>query len=568
MKYESMTIRKAVQMMDERRLLLPHIQRPFVWKQDRTHNQVKKFFDSVLRRYPFSTFLFWITGDDIQVRRFVDDYRDGMNVKETYLKSSEYRDKEKILVLDGQQRLQTLYMALKGSYDGKELYFDILSGGKVFQDGKDELRYNFEYATRDEAREWNEDRTYWVLLKEIVMSNDNVVVIQRKIRNRMRGEIEVDDEIEGRVLENVSQVKNMFNELPLIYYYPIDSTTGKFSAYNEVLEIFIRTNSGGTVLSKSDLMFSLIKLNWGDAEEEFEDLINSLNKNGAFYFDKDFILKTALVVLEKGARYQVEKFKGSQGEKNLASVRDNWQRILKSFKYLDDFLAYARISSAHLLPSYNALIPIIYFAYVHNCKPDSARAKHNMQVWLYKTLLNANFSGQSDTIIDGCVNAIRNHSSIDYFPRAELEAYIKSRGRTADVDFDTIDGNPYIILNLVYLFNNEIVNFQPQLNGSVPEIDHIFPKSKMLAAPYKYPYRLVNNVGNYMFLESSLNKSKTNALPEEYFPQVLGDRPDFYERYLIPKDHRLHKPDNLKEFVDTRREMIFETIKKVLVYQG
>ena len=568
MKYESMTIRKAVQMMDERRLLLPHIQRPFVWKQDRTHNQVKKFFDSVLRRYPFSTFLFWITGDDIQVRRFVDDYRDGMNVKETYLKSSEYRDKEKILVLDGQQRLQTLYMALKGSYDGKELYFDILSGGKVFQDGKDELRYNFEYATRDEAREWNEDRTYWVLLKEIVMSNDNAVVIQRKILNRMRGEIEVDDEIEGRVLENVSQVKNMFNELPLIYYYPIDSTTGKFSAYNEVLEIFIRTNSGGTVLSKSDLMFSLIKLNWGDAEEEFEDLINSLNKNGAFYFDKDFILKTALVVLEKGARYQVEKFKGSQGEKNLASVRDNWQRILKSFKYLDDFLAYARISSAHLLPSYNALIPIIYFAYVHNCKPDSARAKHNMQVWLYKTLLNANFSGQSDTIIDGCVNAIRNHSSIDYFPRAELEAYIKSRGRTADVDFDTIDGNPYIILNLVYLFNNEIVNFQPQLNGSVPEIDHIFPKSKMLAAPYKYPYRLVNNVGNYMFLESSLNKSKTNALPEEYFPQVLGDRPDFYERYLIPKDHRLHKPDNLKEFVDTRREMIFETIKKVLVYQG
>ncbi|HEX76882.1 MAG TPA: DUF262 domain-containing protein [Dehalococcoidia bacterium] len=567
MKYESMTIRKAVQMMDERKLLLPHIQRPFVWKQDRTHNQVKKFFDSVLRGYPFSTFLFWVTRDDIQVRRFVDDYRDGMNVKETYLKSSELRDREKTLVLDGQQRLQTLYMALKGTYNGKELYFNILSGKGVFQDGKDELRYDFEYATRDEARKWNGGGAYWVPLKEIVMSDENAVAIQRKILTRMREEIEVDSEIEEQVLENVSQVKNIFNELPLIYYYPIDSTTGKFTDYNEVLEIFIRTNSGGTILSKSDLMFSLIKLNWGDAEEEFEDLINTLNKNGAFYFDKDFILKTALVVLEKGARYQVEKFKGPEGERNLAAVRDNWQRILKSFKYLADFLAYARITSDDLLPSYNALIPIIYFAYIHNCRPNSARIKHNMQVWLYKTLLNANFSGQADTIIDGCVNVIRNYSSVDYFPHSELEAFIKNRGRTTDVDADIIDGNSYIILNLVYLFNNEIVNFQPQLNGNVPEIDHIFPKSKMLLAPYKYPHRLVNNIGNYMFLESSLNKSKTNALPEEYFPQILRDKPDFFERYLIPKDRQLHKPDHFEEFVDARREMIFDTIKKVLVYQ-
>lgn len=567
MKYDSMSIWKAVQMMDERRLLLPHIQRPFVWKQDRTHNQVKKFFDSVLRGYPFSTFLFWVTRDDIQIRRFVDYYRDGMNIKETYLKSSEYRDKEKTLVLDGQQRLQTLYMALKGSYNGRELYFDILSGKEVFQDGKDELRYDFDYASEEEARKWNGDGAYWVPLKEIVMSDENAVPIQRKILNRMQGDIEVDSEVENRVLENVSQVKNVFNALPLIYYYPIDSTTGKFTDYNEVLEIFIRTNSGGTVLSKSDLMFSLIKLNWGDAEEEFEDLINSLNRNGAFYFDKDFILKAALVVLEKGARYKVEKFKGKDGEKNLAAVRDNWQRILKSFKYLADFLAYARITADDLLPSYNALIPIIYFAYIHDCRPNSAKVKHNMQVWLYKTLLNANFSGQSDTIIDGCVNAVKNHSSIDYFPHAELEAFIKDRGRMTEVEAGIIDGNSYIVLNLMYLFNNETVNFQPMLNGNVPEIDHVFPKTKMLSAPYKYPYRLVNNIGNYMFLESSLNKSKTDTLPEEYFPQVLKDRPNFYERYLIPKDRRLHKPGRLDEFVKARRQMIFETIKEVLVYQ-
>lgn len=567
MKYESMTIRKAVQMMDERKLLLPHIQRRFVWKQDRTHNQVRKFFDSVLRGYPFSTFLFWITRDDIQARRFVDDYRDDMNIKETYLKASEYKDKEKTLVLDGQQRLQALYMALKGTYNGRELYFDILSGKEIFQDGKDELRYNFKYFTEDEAEKQSRDGEYWLLLGKIVMSDEDAVTIQIELLKKMREEIEVDDEIGKIVLKNVAQIKNIFNELPLIYYYPIDSTTGKFTDYEEVLEIFIRTNSGGTVLGKSDLMFSLIKLNWTDAEEEFEDLINSLNENGAFYFDKDFILKTALVVIEKGARYQVEKFKGNQGEKNLAAIQDNWQRVLRGFKYLDDFLVYARITSDYLLPSYNALIPIIYFAYVQNCKADSAKVKYNMQTWLYKTLLNANFSGQSDTIIDSCVDVIRNYSKADYFPYKELETNMKSRGRMVDVNFDIIDGNPYIILTLLYLFNNQIVNFQPRLNGNVPEIDHIFPRSKMLRAPYKYRHGLVNNIGNYMFLEKSLNISKTNVLPEDYFPQALRERPDFYERYLIPNNTRLHKPEKFEEFLDTRRGKIFETIRRTLVYQ-
>ena len=399
------------------------------------------------------------------------------------------------------------------------------------------------------------------------MGDEDAVTIQIELLKKMREELEVDGEIEKIVLKNVAQIKNIFNELPLINYYPIDSTTGKFTDYEEVLEIFIRTNSGGTILNKSDLMFSLIKLNWANAEEEFEDLINSLNGNGAFYFDKDFILKTALVVIEKGARYQVEKFKGSQGEKNLAAVQNNWQRILNSFNYLDDFLVYARITSDYLLPSYNALISIAYFAYIHNCKADSAKVKYNMQTWLYKTLLNANFSGQSDTIIDGCVDVIRNYSKADYFPYKELETNMKNRRRTVDVNFDTIDKNPYIILTLLYLFNNQIVNFQPKLNGNVPEIDHIFPRSKMLRAPYEYPHGLVNNIGNYMFLEKSLNISKANLLPEDYFPQALKEKPDFYERYLIPNEPRLHKPENFEDFVNKRRDGIFKTVKGILLYR-
>src|SRR4030042_2487005 len=123
MKYESMSIKKAVEMIDGKQLLLPHIQRPFVWKYD----QVKGFFDSIMREYPISTLLFWRTKEDVQIRRFIENYVEGMNIKDTYLKSSEYLDKEKWLVLDGQQRLQALYLALKGTYANNELYFDLMS---------------------------------------------------------------------------------------------------------------------------------------------------------------------------------------------------------------------------------------------------------------------------------------------------------------------------------------------------------------------------------------------------------------------------------------------------------
>lgn len=566
MKYENMSIRKAVQLIEERKLLLPHIQRPFVWKQDRNNNQVKRFMDSVMRGYPFNTLLFWKTCGDIQVRKFVEDYKDDMNIKDTYVKSTELAGKEKTLVLDGQQRLQTLYMALKGTYNGKQMYMDILTGEETFQEGKDELKYNFDYLTKEQAESRSNNGSYWVLFKDIVLSEDPAPKIRNRIVNEMRGKMDVDESTEVLVDNNVADIKNLFNELELIYYYPIDSTLGKFEKYEEILEIFIRTNSGGTVLGKSDLMFSLIKLSWEQAEEEFESLLDKLNKNGAFYFDKDFILKTALVIIEKKAQYRVEKFKGKEGDKNLVTIRKNWNNIQKSFRYLDDFLVNARITSDHMLPSYNALIPIVYFAYMHRCRANSPKVKQNIQTWLYKALLNANFSGNSDSIIDTCVDIIKNHSKVDYFPYVEIEASLKRKGRIVSMEDDIIDGNVYLVLNLLYTFNNQIINFQPKLNGNSPEIDHIFPRSKMIYT-YKYPSRLINNIGNFMFLDKSLNIEKTNIMPEIYFPLALKQQSEFYKRNLIPSDSRLHKPNSFKAFVKTRRDIMLNTIKQVLVYR-
>ena len=100
---------------------LPNIQRPFVWSED----QIGRLFDSIMRQYPISTLLAWKTKEAVKNRKFIDVYSDDLKLSKYYVGES---TKSKILVLDGQQRLQSLYIGLKGSYCGRELYFDVLSG--------------------------------------------------------------------------------------------------------------------------------------------------------------------------------------------------------------------------------------------------------------------------------------------------------------------------------------------------------------------------------------------------------------------------------------------------------
>ena len=122
----------------------------------------------------------------------------------------------------------------------------------------------------------------------------------------------------------------------------------------------------------------------------------------------------------------VSKFRGAEGEKNLNEIRDQWENIEKSFYWVSDFLEkYARITSDSLLPSYNSILPLIAYAYMHNSRITSQSVKNIMQKWLYKALLNGNFSGQSDSAIDNCTDIIDNSSTIDFFPHEEIESILR-----------------------------------------------------------------------------------------------------------------------------------------------
>jgi uncharacterized protein with ParB-like and HNH nuclease domain len=118
-------------------IVLPATQRAFVWKE----NQILKLLDSIMRGYSIGITLIWETYENIQYGKFLSDYSADNLL--TFLNNSQ--QKRLRLVLDGQQRLQSFYIALYGAREGKNLYFDILSGKE--SDDISESKYLFYFGT-------------------------------------------------------------------------------------------------------------------------------------------------------------------------------------------------------------------------------------------------------------------------------------------------------------------------------------------------------------------------------------------------------------------------------------
>jgi hypothetical protein len=231
---------------------LRNIQRPFVWSEE----QIGRLFDSILREYPISTLLIWKTKSPIRRRKFIDNFKEEYadQLSRFYVPEN---TKTKCLVLDGQQRLQSLYIGLCGSYEGHELYLDILSGDVA---APDDIKYKFRFMESTSAA------FPWLKFKDLVFGLTNpVTVAQDIIHNAGR---ELTKEEEGKVSTHVGLIFKAFHADDGIGYQELDSTENK-DLYTEedVVEIFIRANSGGTRLGKSDLLFSLLASSWEKAGE-------------------------------------------------------------------------------------------------------------------------------------------------------------------------------------------------------------------------------------------------------------------------------------------------------------
>lgn len=414
---------------------LPNIQRPFVWSEEKTC----RLFDSILREYPISTLLVWKTKSTIRRRKFIDNFlpQHRHQLTSFYVPSD---DRKKCLVLDGQQRLQSLYIGLKGSYEGRELFLDILSGEVA---APDDVKYKFAFLEPGSAQ------FPWIKFKDLVFSKqDMVTVAQGLMKNAGRA---LDEQEKQRISKHVALVFKAFHSDDGIAYQELDSIENEdLYSEDDVVEVFIRANSGGTPLGKSDLLFALLNSAWDDADDKMESLLEKLNRHG-FAFTRDFVLKTCLTLLDQGARYQVEKFRKDGVRQKIEA---QWGAISNAVADVLDFVRQKTfVHCDKALPSYLLLIPLVYVRY--HFPKQWAQAK-DVETYLVRAALTGAFSGTPDQLIDALVKQLK---SLGKFDLGEVFGTIRSENRALEItesrlwDMGYGSDTVHLLFNLWYSFN-------------------------------------------------------------------------------------------------------------------
>ena len=579
-----LTIEEMVSEIGENHYFLPAIQREFVWKPE----QIEKLFDSIMKGYPIGSFLFWnVKEENIEIfdfYKFMERYheRDYYNNPKADLAGV----KNIGCVLDGQQRLTSLFIGLRGThaeklprrrwedssaFPEKRLYLNLLSKAPV--NGNDEDLYDFKFLTEEESL-FKDDKTYWFRVGEILNYNDIADVNEYLIKKGLMKLEEERSSFASRTLFNL--FSKVHNERLISYYLVVSQDI------DTVLNIFIRVNSGGTPLSNSDLLLSIATAKWNqiDARKEIDNLVKTINKIGdGFDFNNDFVLKSCLVLSDiKNIAFKVSNFT----KDNMEMMEKKWEIVSKSIRLAVELLdswGYNR----HTLTSNNAVIPIAYylskignpdnFVLSTTYKVDRLRMKR----WLVLSLVKKVFSGQPDNVLRPIRELITDE--ISEFPIGNIIDKFKGGNKTLIFQVEDIDkmleleygdAQTFSVLSLLY----------PNLDyRNKFHMDHIFPQkffnnrelSKKLI-PEKDMDTFIKNqdyIGNLQLLEGIPNEEKS---AQEFDKWLLLNYPneaarnEYMLKNYIPSNIDLQFPNYLN-FIDRRQELIKSKLMEIFDVQ-
>lgn len=502
-------------------LFLPHIQRPFVWEEE----QMLKLFDSLMRNYPIQTLLFWKTKDEIKARKFMEEVEWDPDLSDYYEPNVSKGGCEKTFVLDGQQRLQTLFATFAGAIKGAagerlEAYFDTSSGEAVSDEG---LLFTLKFSKATLPRPW---------YRVADLVGKDAQRVAEELSEEMNDCLdEADDGLpaaaqptaadqkarQKRVRRNFGQLVSLLREDKHFWIQELDGVANNYT-YRTVLDIFVRVNSGGTKLDASDLMFAAMKEGWDEIEEAIEETTELLNSTN-IGFDKTFPLKCLLVVHGRGAEASADKFTGADGAQLLTDMKAGWDRAEAAFQELRDFLkSDLKVYAEKVVRSHNSFIPLFDYLYF-NPKPNE-RSRALMRGYYYKAQLFGWYSQGTDKVING-LHSVVGTPCPGGFPMQGVKDYFSGRSYPTDLQMWHLEQTRlrFLLLNLVYVDQMGSSPFDVKYKGNEPHIDHIYPRHG-LTTKLGLGSAEVNTLGNYRFVGATDNIRKRAELPDSYFGRL------------------------------------------------
>ena len=455
-KYEDMSALEALDFARERNLLLPDIQREYVWDV----SDIEALFESIVYGYPIGSCIFWKTNRNIInnnkpnlyyfFSKFEKERTKNEKAPEVLTKECDY-----YIVLDGQQRITSLNIALNGSYK----YY---KGGRGHNRSnpkswvEKELYYNLDFYVQNVEEDDEHPKKRFVFLTDDEAKNQNVYKVKYLLKyDTLQAFIKFmyQSDYEDKIIDDLSKLFSRLHDASgngLVHYYCINE-----NSYDGALDIFVRVNSTGRKLSKSDLLFSTLIDGWKDGKDHVEKTLGVMNSKGdGFTFSRDYLMRLCLVLVDADPNLKIKNLT----RPTVQAIRDNWDIIDSSLDKLSSLLVDIGLSD-ETLTSYNATMPIAYYLYKGGEIKD-ADSKKEARKFLSVSLAKRLFGVASTQALSKTRNVLKNLDckhiafSLKLFENATLFG-----GRTFTIDENELDRwldtyekgqSTYILLSLLY----------------------------------------------------------------------------------------------------------------------
>ncbi len=517
-----------------RDLVLPEFQREYVWSRE----QAKQLMVSLFREYPIGALLFWKTPHPPELKNTAT-YDPEMGTVS--------------IILDGQQRLTTLYMLLTGEIppfytdedihtDPRELYFNLQTG-------------EFQYYQASKMQ----DNPLWIRVVDAFTEKISVFGIAKEQAENDAQVIEWAERYSEN-LERLRQIRNI--DLPVQI---VPSQAG----LDEAIDIFDRVNSQGTKLTDAELALTHVTGKWPAARREMKAKISSLGDRH-FYFDLTFMTRALTGVVVRRALFETIHHTPRE-------------ELVKGWNLLSDLLDYlvallpgrAYIHSTEDLNTTNVLIPIVVYLSLNGGTFPDERTLQDAIHWLYNAHIWARYTGQTDQRLEHDVSIVVRETS----PWEELRIQIvDQRGRVEVRPADFVGrGAQHPLYRMTFIlakalgavdwFNGMPLARTPK-NRYYIHSHHIFPQDLLYKELYEPGNHLdrkkVNEIANRAFLTASTNQRLSNRRPEEYLFEVEERFPGALDKQFIPKNPELWKVERYEEFLEARRALIAKKLNDFL----
>lgn len=554
----SLSIMAIMNLIESDNVVLPAIQRGFVWEEE----QIKSLLDSIMRGYPVGIALLWETYDDIQYREFIKSYWPDNQLS---FRSNSRRKRIKV-VLDGQQRLQSLYVALCGTYEDKDLYLDLLSGRE--SDSSAQEKYLFRFMTTREAVEANkppensmgveEKDDYLEYFAKVSDLYEMTQTVKINMFRKISASFDLPQKTADRAENNLFRFHQKFIESQnILQLYVIDENLPKRSAdrksETDVLEIFVRINTEGTDLSRSDLIFSMLKLNWRESAQLLPKFIKRIRKDNSFSLDMDFVIRCLFAVSDLGARFDIDLVR-SKG--NAETLKTNFERCCNAIEATIDFIIQeCRCHSTNIIVSNNTIIPLVYYFYWLSGHKIRASQIQSVKTAFYLTAFAKAFTRHAESRLDGFINQILKpavNGRRKSFPVSETMGFVVQKEKIRGYD-DLLSQNRILGLHLIQGLTGTHFKYAP----NAPEVDHIFPRSKLIKKGVDK--NKIDHYANSWILAKGKNRNKSNEDPDHYFSEISQK---VLKKALI--DKKLLKYGRYEQFLRVRSGKMINTLKRIL----